>query len=105
MRNLFIILVSLIILLVFKPIKQLPTWAYTVIKLLSIWIAINLTLKFFTDEKPKRPTDMEMAKTFIQDNPKLCKGCKLKTLDDGTIKITTKKESFYLKDGVLGKRR
>ena len=45
---------------------------------------------------------MEMAQTFIKDNPKLCRKAKTKILDDGTVKIILRKgKSLELKDGVL----
>ena len=42
-----------------------------------------------------------MAKTFIKDNPKLCKKAKMKILDDGTVRIIAKRKIYDLKDGVL----
>ena len=49
---------------------------------------------------------MEMAQTFIEDNPDLCRKAKTKILDDGTIKIILRKgKSLYLKDGVLTSRK
>ena len=70
---------------------------------LSIWLVIGATIRHFINDEPKRTyTDMEMAQTFIKDNPKLCKRAKTKILDDGTIKIILKKgKSLKLKDGVL----
>ena len=49
---------------------------------------------------------MEMAQTYIKDNPELCKKDKTKIMDDGTIKIVLRKgKSLYLKDGVVTSRR
>ena len=49
---------------------------------------------------------MEMAQTFIEDNPDLCKKAKTRILDDGTIKIVLKKgKSLYLKDGVITSKK
>ena len=42
-----------------------------------------------------------MAKTFIKDNPKLCKKTTMKILDDGTVRIIAKRKAYDLKDGVL----
>jgi hypothetical protein len=60
-------------------------------------------MRHFLNGEPKRTyTDMEMAQTFIKDNPKLCRKAKTKILDDGTVKIILRKgKSLKLKDGVL----
>jgi hypothetical protein len=60
-------------------------------------------MKHFLSGEPKRTyTDMEMAQTFIKDNPKLCKKAKTKIMDDGTVKIILRKGKYFkLKDGVL----
>ncbi len=70
---------------------------------LSLWLVIGATMRYLSNDETKRTyTDMEMAQTFIKDNPKLCKRAKTKILDDGTIKIILKKgKSLKLKDGVL----
>jgi len=61
---------------------------------------------FISGEPKKTYTDIEMAQTFIEDNPDICKKAKTRILDDGTIKIVLKKgKSLYLKDGVLTSRR
>jgi hypothetical protein len=74
---------------------------------LSLWLVIGLTLRHFLAGEPKKTyTDMEMAQTFIEDNPDLCRKAKTKILDDGTIKIILRKgKSLYLKDGVLTSRK
>jgi hypothetical protein len=70
---------------------------------LSLWLVIGTTMRHFLNGEPKRTyTDMEMAQTFIKDNPKLCRKAKTKILDDGTVKIILRKgKSLKLKDGVL----
>jgi len=61
---------------------------------------------FLAGEPKKTYTDMEMAQTFIEDNPDLCKRAKTRILDDGTIKIVLKKgKSLYLKDGVITSKK
>ena len=68
-----------------------------------LWLTIGLTLKHVLSDYTKTTyTDIEMAQTFIKDNPDLCRKSKTKILDDGTIRITLKRgKSLYLKDGVL----
>jgi hypothetical protein len=70
---------------------------------LSIWLVLGLTLRIFLVEKSNRThTDIEMAQTFIKDNPVLCRKAETTILDDGTVKIIPKKgKSLYLKDGVI----
>jgi len=70
---------------------------------LSILLVIGTTMKHFLSGEPKRTyTDIEMAQTFIKDNPELCRKAKTKILDDGTVKIVLRKgKPIYLKDGVV----
>ncbi len=75
---------------------------------LSIWLIIGLTLRHFLAGEPykRTHTDMEMAQTFIKDNPDLCKRAKTRIMDDGTIKIVLRKgKSLYLKDGVITSKK
>jgi hypothetical protein len=74
---------------------------------LSIWLVIGLTLRHFLAGEPKKTyTDMEMAQTFIEDNPDLCRKAKTRIMDDGTIKIVLRKgKSLYLKDGVITSKK
>jgi hypothetical protein len=64
-------------------------------------------MRHFLNGEPKKTyTDIEMAQTFIKDNPKLCKKAKTKIMDDGTIKIVLKKgKPLYLKDGVVTSKK
>ena len=77
------------------------------IMFLSIWLIIGTTMRHFLSGEPKKTyTNMEMAQTFIEDNPDLCKRAKTRILDDGTIKIVLKKgKSLYLKDGVITSKK
>jgi len=70
---------------------------------LSLWLVIGTTLRHFLSDATKRTyTDIEMAQTFIKDNPKLCKKAKTRIMDDGTVKIILRKGKYLkLKDGVL----
>ena len=74
---------------------------------LSVWLVIGLTLRYILSDEPSKVyTDMEMAQTFIEDNPDLCRKAKTRILDDGTIKIVLKKgKSLYLKDGVITSKK
>ena len=74
---------------------------------LSLWLVIGTTMRHFLSGEPKKTyTDIEMAQTFIKDNPDLCKRAKTKILDDGTIKIVLKKgKPLYLKDGVVTSKK
>jgi hypothetical protein len=61
---------------------------------------------FLSGEPTKTYTDMEMAQTFIEDNPDLCKKAKTMIMDDGTIKIVLRKgKSLSLKDGVITSKK
>ena len=77
------------------------------IMFLSVWLIIGLTLRHFLAGEPKKSyTDMEMAQTFIKDNPDLCRKAKTRIMDDGTIKIVLRKgKSLYLKDGVITSKK
>jgi hypothetical protein len=70
---------------------------------LSIWLVVGLSLRhFLSDPPPQHYTDIEMAQTFIKDNPDLCRKAKTRILDDGTVRIILRKgKSLYLKDGVI----
>lgn len=71
------------------------------IKVLCVWLVLGLILKYFLSEPPQRKyTDVEMAQTWINDNPEL--KAKMKILDDGSVRIILKKRKYlHLKDGVL----
>ena len=104
----WIIIISIIILFLIR--KRFPIHKLIINRaliFLSLWLVIGLTLRHFLTEEPKKThTDIEMAQTFIKDNPDLCRKAKTKIMDDGTIKIVLKKgKSLYLKDGVLTSRR
>jgi hypothetical protein len=92
---------TLLLVLTRKHFLNHKTLVNNTILLLSIWLIIGITLKlFFSEEPPRKYTDVEMAKTWIEDNPEL-KG-KLRILDDGTVKIVLKRGKYLiLKDGVL----
>ena len=68
---------------------------------LSIWLVLGSILKHFLSEpSTRRYTDVEMAQTWIKDNPEL--KAKMKVLDDGSVRIILKKRKYlHLKDGVL----
>jgi hypothetical protein len=74
---------------------------------LSLWLIIGTTMRHFLSGEPKKTyTDMEMAQTFIKDNPDLCRKAKTRILDDGTIKIVLRRGKFlYLKDGVITSKK
>lgn len=78
-----------------------------IIIIISLWITIGLTIKHVLSDYPKTTyTDIEMAMTFIKDNPDLCRKAKTRIMDDGTVKIVLRKgKSLYLKDGVLTSRK
>jgi len=86
--------------------NQKKTFNITIL-VLSLWLVLGLTLRhFFSDPPQKKYLDIEMAQTYIKDNPKLCKGAKTKILDDGTIKIILKGgKPLYLKHGVITSRK
>jgi len=68
----------------------------------AIWLFFGGSLHYLFKEEPqKKIQDIEMAKTFIKDNPKLCKKATMKILDDGTVRIIAKRKIYDLKDGVL----
>jgi len=103
------IIISTIILIFFLR-KRFPTHKLLINRtliFLSIWLVIGTTIRHFISGEPKRTyTDMEMAQTFIEDNPKLCKRAKTRIMDDGTVKIVLRKgKSLYLKDGVLTSKK
>ena len=105
MKIAIIILILCLIAYFSKAFKQLTGCLTILIPVLTVWISFALLLRSCDDGPKKRVTDLDMAHTFIKDNPTLCKKAKVRILDDGTIKIITKKKSFYLKDGVLMSRR
>jgi hypothetical protein len=99
-----ILLISTITFLLIFTRKYFPNYKSQIntgIIFLSIWLIIGIPLKLFFQDDPKRKyTDVEMAQTWIKDNPKE-KG-KLKILDDGSVRIILKKRKYLkLKDGVL----
>ena len=79
----------------------------TTLIILTLWLVLGLTLRYFFSDPPQRKyLDIEMAQTYIKDNPKLCKGAKTKILDDGTIKIILKGgKPLYLKHGVITSKK
>jgi len=104
-----LILMITIIILIFTR-KYFPLYTKqinTTLIVLSIWLFIGTTMRHFLSGEPKKTyTDMEMAQTFIEDNPDLCKKAKTRILDDGTIKIVLRKgKSLYLKDGVITSKK
>jgi uncharacterized membrane protein len=70
---------------------------------LSIWLVLGSILRHFLSDGPTRQyTDIEMAQTWIKDNPEISRGAKTKILDDGSVRIILKKRKYlHLKDGVL----
>jgi hypothetical protein len=104
----FIIISTIIILVLLR--KKFPIHKLLINRtliFLSLWLIIGLTLRHFLAGEPKKTyTDMEMAQTFIEDNPDLCKRAKTRIMDDGTIKIVLRKgKSLYLKDGVITSKK
>jgi hypothetical protein len=104
-----LILLITIITLIFTR-KYFPLYTKqinTSLIVLSLWLIIGTTMRHFLSGEPKKTyTDMEMAQTFIKDNPDLCKKAKTRILDDGTIKIVLKKgKPLYLKDGVVTSKK
>jgi methionine-rich copper-binding protein CopC len=93
--------ITLLLVLTRKHFLNHKTIVNNTILLLSIWLLIGITLKLFFSEEPSRKyTDVQMAQTWIEDNPEL-KG-KLRVQNDGTVKIVLKKGKYLiLKDGVL----
>jgi hypothetical protein len=72
---------------------------------LSVWLITGFTIRQFTSSGHNRTyTDVEMAQTWIKDNPEL--KAKMKVMDDGTVKIILKKRKYlYLKDGVITSKK
>jgi len=104
----FLLIISIILLLLLK--KRFPIHKILINRtliFLSLWLIIGTTIRHFINDEPKRTyTDMEMAQTFIEDNPDLCKRAKTRIMDDGTVKIVLRKgKSLYLKDGVLTSKK
>jgi hypothetical protein len=100
-----IILISTILLLFYLRTKY-PIHKILInrtIIVLSTWLVLGSALRHFLSDGDKRAyTDIEMAQTFIKDNPKLCKKAKTRIMDDGTVKIILRKGKYLkLKDGVL----
>lgn len=98
-----IIITTLILLLIVKFVLKIKKLLINcLIGFFVIWLIIGGTLHYFFREEPqKKIQDIEMAKTFIKDNPKLCKKATMKILDDGTVRIIAKRKAYDLKDGVL----
>ena len=104
----FILIITIILILIFRNrFPQYKQIINTTLIVLSLWLVIGTTMRHFLAGEPKKTyTDMEMAQTFIEDNPDLCKRAKTRILDDGTIKIVLKKgKSLYLKDGVITSKK
>jgi hypothetical protein len=100
-----IILISTILLLFYLRTKY-PIHKILInrtIIVLSTWLVLGSALRHFLSDGDKRAyTDIEMAQTFIKDNPELCKKAKTKIMEDGTVKIILRKGKYLkLKDGVL----
>jgi hypothetical protein len=100
-----ILLVSTITLLLILTRTYFPTYKKQInisIVILSIWLIVGITLKLFFQDEPKRKyTDVEMAQNLIKEDPEF-KKAKMKILDDGSVRITTKRRKrLKLKDGVL----
>ena len=93
----------LIVIFVIFLIKKIALKAIKFLLILFLaWMTIGFILKSCDSNEPVQvASDMQMAETFIKDNPKLCKRAKIKVLTDGTVRIITKRAKFNLKDGVL----
>jgi hypothetical protein len=105
-----LILIITTIILLFLIRKRFPIHKILINRtliFLSLWLVIGLTLRhFLSDPPPQHYTDIEMAQTFIKDNPILCKRAKTRIMDDGTIKIVLRKgKPLYLKDGVVTSKK
>jgi len=98
----FILILSIISLFLLR--KYLPNYKILINRViigLSIWLVVGSILKhFLSDPHRRKYTDVEMAQTWIKDNPEL--KAKMKVLDDGSVRIILKKRKYlHLKDGVL----
>lgn len=99
MAILILSIISLLLLRKYFPLHNILI--NRVIIGLSIWLVVGSILKhFLSDGRTRKYTDVEMAQTWIKDNPEL--KAKMKVLDDGSVRIILKKRKYlHLKDGVL----
>jgi len=86
---------------IFTVIKRLIGCFSIILYVLLFWFLFGFLLNMCnSEEKPEVASDLEMAKTFIEDNPEFRKA-KIKQLKNGTIKIIAKHQTLKLKDGVI----
>ena len=102
------ILLTITIIALLYSRKYFPTHIKTiniVSIVLTVWLITGFTIRQFTSSgRGKVYTDVEMAQTWIKDNPEL--KAKMKVMDDGTVKIILKKRKYlYLKDGVITSKK